>query len=372
MRRNQIILFTIFLVLTALIYMVLKMNKKEYSKSIKEEEKTVFVPVREVKNVTRFMPLTSYGQISPNTELIVSFEVQGKLQQGQKQLKPGTTFSKGQILYKIDNEEAFYTLSARKSSLTNLILNALPDIEMDFPAERDKWVQFMNDLNPANILPELPKINSGKERMFLTSRNILAEYYNLRSAEARMSKYLYVAPFSGTVVEIYAEPGSIVNPGGQIAKIAKVGDYEVKVPIDLAELENFKALNLAEFHDASGTKVGVGKIIRISDVVNQQTQSADVYYSITPEKGQKIYHGSFVNVTIDRKAEQETMALPRTAVKDGKVNILTDDQINPKEVLIVGAKPDTVFVSGLSNGQVVVLEQVEDDRKGIHFKGVTR
>lgn len=372
MKRSQIILFALFLVLTGSIYGILKMNKKERVKSMKEEDKIVYVPVREVNNIVRLMPVTSYGQITPNTELIVSFEVQGKLIQGDKELKPGTKFSKGQMLYRVDNEEAFFSLSARKSALANLILSALPDIEMDFPSEKDKWMKFMNDLNPANILPELPRISSNKEKMFLTSRNIISEYYNLKSTEARISKYFYPAPFSGTVLEVYAEPGSIANPGGQIAKIAKVGNYEVKVPIDLKELENFKQQNLATFINSNGQKVGAGKIIRISDVVNQQTQSADVYYSINPLEGEKIYHGLFVSVSIDRKEEQASMALPRTAVKDDKVNVLVGSKIEPKNIKIVGAVPDTVFVTGLTNGQKVLLEQLEDNRADLEFKAVAR
>ena len=103
--------------------------------------------------------------------------------------------------------------------------------------------------------------------------------------EERLRKYTYTAPFDGTVVEIYAEPGSIVNPGGRIAKIAKTGDFEVKVPINTNLLERYRKEGTATFTNAKGTIVGTGKIIRVSDVINQRTQSADVYYSIQPAKG---------------------------------------------------------------------------------------
>ena len=372
MKRSQIILFAVFVVITGLIYITLASNKKEYSKKIKTEDKVKFVPVAEVSNKTRNMEVISYGQISPNTELVVSFEIQGRLQQGKKRLKAGVKFSKGEILYRIDNEEAVYSLSARKMSLSSLVLNALPDIELDFPSEKTKWVDFMNNVDPRKRLPDFPILKSKKEKMFVTSRNILSEYYNLKSTEARMEKYIYAAPFSGTVVEVYAEPGSIANPGGQIAKIAKTGDFEVKVPIDVSDLALYKEMKDAQFTDASGELIGTGRIIRVSDVINQQTQSADVYYSIKPSTEKTIYHGMFVNARIDREASKETMALPRTAVKNNSVKILKDKKLISKDILVVGQKPDTVFVTGLKNGQQVLLEQVGSVENGVIYEGVNR
>lgn len=372
MKRSQIILFAVFIVLTGIIYLTLSSNQKEYSKKTKTEKETVFVPVSKVANKMRHMEIISYGQITPSTELLVSFEIQGKLIKGNKTLKPGVKFSKGEMLFKVDNEEAFYSLSARKTNLANLVLTALPDIELDFPKEKNKWSNFMDDLDPGKLLPDFPTINSKKERMFLTSRNILSEFYNLKSTEARMEKYFYIAPFSGTVIEIYSEPGSIVNPGGQVAKIAKTGDFEIKVPIDLEDVDLYKSKNSAQFTNPKGEIVGAGKIIRISDFINQQTQSADVYFSITPVKGHKIYHGLFVNVKINKEAEKETMSLPRVAVKNGKVNVLKDQKIIPMDVLVVGQKPDTVFVTGLEDGLKVVLESVEQTREKVVFEGIER
>ncbi len=352
--------------------MALSANKKEYNKELKEEDTIVYVPVRQVKNKIASLTLTSYGQILPNSEVIVSVEVQGKLEKGALTLKPGVNFRKGQILYRVNNEEAFYALSARKSTLSNILLNALPDLELDFPSERNKWVNFLNALKPDSRMPELPTINSAKERGFLISRNFFAEYYNIMSQEARMEKYMYAAPFNGTVIAVYAEPGSIANPGGQIAKIAKTGDFEVKVPISMEDLELYKDNSIANFNDASGKFVATGKIIRISDVINQQTQSADVYYSIKANDGEQIYNGMYVNVSINKEAVKTTMTLPRVAVKNGKVNILENDQVNSQEIVIVGSIPDSVFVTGLRDGQQVLLEPLEKTDNKVTYKGISR
>lgn len=372
MKRSQIILFSVFIVLFGLIYLMLSRNKKDYKKDMKEGISTVYLPVREVNNEMRKLSLTSYGQITPNSEVIVSFEVQGKLEKGDLIMKPGSSFRKGQILYRINNEEAFYSLSARKSALSNIVLNALPDIEMDYPSERNKWTEFLAGLHPGKLLPELPRMSSSKERMFITSRNIITEYYNLKSQESRMEKYLFIAPFNGTVITTMLEPGSIANPGGQIAKIVKTGDFEVKVPIGMDDLEQYKNNSSADFTNAAGKLIAKGKIIRISNVINQQTQSADVYYSITALEGEKIYNSMFVNVSIHKEAEKETMTLPRVAVKNNAVKLLVGSKIVNKEIMIVGTKPDSVFVTGLENGQLAILEPILKEEKAVKFEGIIR
>lgn len=364
-------MLVVFLVISGLIYMALSANKKEYNKEVKEENTTAFVPVRKVENKLQSLSLISYGRILPNAEVIVSMEVQGKLLKGDVTMKPGTNFRVGQILYKVDNEEAFYSLSAQKTSLTNLVIGTLPEIEMDFPKELQKWEAFMKDVNPRYQLPDLPPMTS-KEMMFMTSRGIMTQYFNLKSQEARLEKYFFAAPFNGTVIETYAEPGSIANPGAQLAKIAKTGDFEVKVPIGMDDLETFRSKSQAEFTDANGKLVATGKIIRVSDVINQQTQSADVYYSIQAVKDESIYNGMYVNVSINQKEERETMTIPSAAVKDNQVQILENGKIKTRDVLVISKIPDSVYVTGLSNGEMILLERIDKVMDKFTYEGVER
>ena len=372
MKKNQIVLLAVFVLISALIFLRVNSNKKAPLKDLKEAKTTMFVPYATVKNAMRDLQLIAYGQISPNTELDVSFEVQGKLERGDFQLKPGVSFKMNQMLYKVNEEESFYTLSSRKTQLANLVIAAMPDIELDFPSERSKWLQFMDQLSPEKRLPELPGFRSQKERMFITSRNILTEYYAIRSLESRMEKYYYLAPFSGTVLEVFAEPGAVVNPGGRIARIAKTGEMEVKVPISLKNLATFRKEGEASFLDSEGKVIGKGKIIRVSEVINQRTQSIDVYYSIKALNEALIYNGQFVNVAIDQSARQESFAVPRTAVKDNAVHLLVNEKLVSREITVIGTKPDTLFVIGLNNGEQLVLEHFEPAAEIKTFKGIKR
>jgi hypothetical protein len=372
MKRNQIIILGILFLVFAAIFIYIKSKKKTVDKPLKEAQTIVYLPVRTVQNEEKEMQIISYGQVSSNAEIDIAVEVQGKLEQGAVYLKPGVKFAKGQVLYRVNNEEAYYTLSARKTQLANLVVGAMPDVELDFPTEKTKWLQFLENIQAGKRLPNLPDMNSSKEKMFMTAKGIIAEYYNIRSSEARMEKYVYIAPFSGTVLETYAEPGAIANPGTRLARIAKTNEFEVKVPISLENLGNYQKQGSVTFTNSDGLMVGTGSINRISDVINQQTQSVDVYYSIRPVNNHKIYSGLFLNVAINQKALTESIALPRMAVTEGKVNLLKNGEVIPREIKIVGNKPDSLYISGLMNGEKVILEKVEVNTKGKSFKGIIR
>lgn len=373
MKRSQLILLVLFVVISGAIYLALSSNKKDFVKEMKPEDNKVYVPIRTVQNKMRRVSIESYGQVNPNSEINISFEVQGKLMKGSVTMKPGMKFRKGQLLYRLNNADAAYTLKARKAGLTTLLVSCLPDIELDFPAERDKWVKFLNGLNPnADELPAFPETNSEKESLFIVGRNILTEYYSLKSLEEQLKKYAYHAPFSGTVIAVNAEPGAIASPGMVIARIAKTGNYEVKVPIAMEDLDKFKSQESATFKTASNEIIGTGKIIRISDVVNQQTQSADVYYSIRPNDGAQIYNGMFLTVTIPIQEVKNVMSIPRASMQKGKVLLLEKDKLIEREVIQVGEVPDSVFVTQLKDGEQLVLEQPETIETNKQYLGIKR
>lgn len=372
MKRNQIIILGILLLVFTLIFIAIASKKKPDGKEIKKEATTIFVPIKKVKNEKKELQIVSYGQVTPMAEIDVAVEVQGKLEKGSVRMKPGVKFSKGQLLYKINKEEALFSLSARKMQFSNLVLTAMPDIELDYFEEKDKWLNYMSNIKAFSPLPSFPTPATVKEKQFLSSRGIIAEYYNILSQEARLAKYSYRAPFSGTVLEVYAEPGAIANPGTRIARIAKTSDFEIKVPITLDNIENYQKKGSVEFYNSNDLLVGTGKINRVSDVVNQQTQSMDVYYNIRPLAGQKIYSGLFLNAAINQNVVSESITIPRMAVTNNKVNLLKNGKIIERTIVIVGTKPDSVYISGLENGENVILDKIELDKKGKTFKGITR
>ena len=94
MKKSQIILFTVLLVLSGTLYAIVLSNKKEETKEKKGVETQKYISVININNQKRSLTLSSYGQIVPFTELDIAFEIQGRLQKGDLRMKPGSIFSK--------------------------------------------------------------------------------------------------------------------------------------------------------------------------------------------------------------------------------------------------------------------------------------
>ena len=372
MKKNQIILIVVTLLFTGIIYFIVLYNKKEEIKETKGENTTKYVSVQVIQNQKRSLKTFSYGQILPYTELDVAFEIQGKLEKGAYDMKPGRKFKFNELLYKINSEEMYFTLSARKTQLANLLINVMADIELDYPNESEKWNEFLEKISPAGFLPQFPQFQSDKEKKFITAKGIYTEFLNIKSLEARMTKYLFMAPFNGFVVDIYAEPGSIINPGTRIAKIANADHMEVKIPIPLDLFEKFKEKGSVKFLNSENEAIGTGSILRVTNLVNQNTQSIDVYYSIKPFKNTSIISGQHLTAEIDNLISESMCAIPSTAVKKNQVFILKNAQFEKKSVKILGSKQDSLFVDGLNDSDTLILEYNEPNKKIKKYIGIER
>ena len=336
------------------------------------KEKLVYVPVLEVDNKRRNFFLESYGQLNAGQTLDLAFEVSGKLKEGTLRLKSGVRFSKGQLLYEVDAEEARFALSARKSSFISVLVQVMPDIKMDYNDEFSTWESFMSSIDIKKPLPELPNAKSKKLNLLLNQRNIFAEYNNIKSQELRLEKHKYYAPFSGTVTDVYLEPGSIVNPGVRIASVLRTGDYELKIPIRMEDLSMYQQKGTVEVLDVSGNRVGTARLSRISDVVNRMTQSLDAFFSIEPVSGSSLFNGMYVHIKMNKESYDEVMALPFLAVKNNTVRILKDGSIVEVPIEIVASFPDTLLVRGLKNKAQVLINSSELIADSVKVVGIPK
>lgn len=369
MKTRQIVILVVFLGLLALIYFPI-MNKEDVKKDDTKKLEQNYIPVYEAFNKPQIEHLDSYGQIVGVAQFDVTMKVQGEIDRDNRLLKTGMTFKKNEILVKIDRTEALYNLLSRRSQFINLIANVLPDISIDLPTEEKKWRRYLSMISPTTALPSLPAINGDREKLLINGRNITAEYYGIKSAESQIEEYFYVAPFNGVIVESFVEPGSMISPGTRLFTISKNDDFEVKAPINIEEVENYKNVENVYFTSSSGDTIGKGNLLRTSPKINTQTQSVDAYFSLKEAKNPII--GSFVNVTITSKVIDESVVLPEIAAQNNYVQLLNDSIISRKKVEILGTKTDSVFVKGIEDGELIVLQPVENYSDSAKYVGIKR
>ena len=118
-----------------------------------------------------------------------------------------------------------------------MVANLLPDIKNDFSSEYDKWVDFINEIKLNDPLPQMPAWKTNKEKIFISSRNVLTDYFSIKALEEQLNKYMVYAPFSGVITDVYATDFSVVNPGTKIMRVVETNNFEIAVPIPSDQLK---------------------------------------------------------------------------------------------------------------------------------------
>ena len=361
MNRRQLV---IVLVLSGIIVLIISLIMGNFKPS---EERTFsndipikYVKTQQVLNDTISAFISGYGRLNSYRNVNISSEVSGRLLEGNIELKEGATFKKGQVLFSINPEDATYSLKSRKSSFINLLVTALADLKIDFPAAYDKWYSFYESIAIDQSLPSLPEINSTKEKTYLAAKNVLSEYYSIKADESRLKKYTTYAPFNGAIVSVMAQPGTTVNAGSGIAQIIQQDLLEVNIPVDVDDFHLIKVGQLVELTDKNNQQLAPAHINRIGSNINQTTQTVDVYAKLmTTSSDYAVVDGMYVNANIVTGDLFNVVELPRRGLIDqNNVYVLQDSQLVKHPIIIEKSNDQSVIVSGLKTGTIVVIEPV--------------
>ncbi len=327
----------------------------------------LFVKTEKVAYTTNEVKIIETGRLSSQQTVDLSAEVQGQILPGEVILKEGTKFKKGALLIKIFDEEARNNLKASKSRFMNGIASILPDIRIDFPESFQKYQDFFNSLKIDQPLPELPKLDSDKEKVFLASRNVLNDYFNIKSAEVRLSKYHLYAPFDGTFTMVYLEPGSVANPGSRIASMIRIDKLELEVPVRIEDAYWINVGDQVQVSTKDRKIQWTGKVVRKSDFMDPSSQTITLYVALSQEKDKSLYQGQYLMAEFATKTLENSMEIPRNAIfnKD-KVFTVEDGKLKGNKVEVLKSNETTAFITGLPEGLDLVVEPLVNAKEGFN------
>ncbi len=362
----NIIVIVVLFILTYLLYGMLG-GMGESPEEKEKEALKLYVKTEKVTYVENVAKIIETGRLSSQQSVDLSAEVQGEILPGNIVLREGTRFRKGDLLVHIFDEEAKNNLKASKSRFMNGLASILPDIRIDFPESYKKYQNFFDSVKIDKPLPELPELDSDKEKVFLASRNILNDYYSIKSAEVRLSKYKLYAPYNGTFTMVFLEPGSVANPGSRIASMIRTDKLEMEVPV---RIEDAYWINIGDEVNVS-TKDGhldwTGKVVRKADFMDPNSQSIALYLALAPEKDKPLYQGQYLRAEFASKTLENSMEIPRNAVfnKD-RVFTVVEGKLKENKVDILKHNETTVIFSGLPEGTDLVVEPLVNAKEGFN------
>ncbi len=326
----------------------------------------LFVKTEKVAYSNNTATITEMGRLASQQTVNLGAEVQGQILQGDVSLRAGTSFKKGDLLVRIFDEDARNNLKASKSRFLNSIAGILPDIKIDYPESFDKYMKFFNDVKINEPLPPLPEADSEKEKVFLASRNILNDYYSIKSAEVRLSRYKVYAPFDGTFTSVSLEPGSVANPGARIASMIRTDKLELEVPVRSDDAYWISEGDNVTVSTRDRHAKWTGKVARKSNFMDPNTQTITVYVSLNHEKGNPLYQGQYLRAEFSAIKLDQTMMIPRNAVfnKD-RVFTVEEGKLREHKIDIRRINETTVLFSGLPEGLDLVVEPLVNAREGL-------
>ena len=340
-------------------------NSKENRRPIpKKVVKTVFIDT--VKNGVVPIIISANGNLVAKNRVELYSEVQGVFKTGSKLFKTGQEYKTGQILIRIDASEYYASVQSAKSNLYNLITSIMPDLQLDYPEYFPKWQQYLADFDLEKTTPKLPKIDSDKEKYFITGRGIFSSYYNVKNLEQRLSKYTIAAPFSGILTEALVTEGTLVRAGQRLGEFIKTDVYELEVAISKTYADFLKVGEQVSLTNLNKTQEYIGKVIRINGRVDQASQTITAFIEVS---GDKLKAGQYLEANLNAKNEDDAIEIDRSLLLDNsQIYVVRDsilDVINVSPIYFTDKK---VVLKDVPDGETIVSRPVVGAYAGMLVK----
>lgn len=357
MRARQIILFIISLIILAGAYGAQKalMGAKKPQPRQEAGSSTKLVNTVKVVNGDVQSVIAVTGKLVAERRMELFAEVTGTLLSQQKVFKEGNTFAKGDILLRIDASEFRMSIVSQKSALLNSFTQLLPDLRLDFPDSYEKWTSYLKNFDIEGSLQSLPEITDEKEKYFLASRNILGQYYNIKSQEERLSKYSIKAAFDGIVTQSMIDPGTTVRAGQKLGEFIDPDTYELEVAVPLKDVGMLSLGDEVALISPDVLGSWNGKVKRISKKIDEATQTVRVFVGVS---GQGLREGMYLAGKVESELIPNAMQIARKLLIDGKVYLVTKDGLQQHKVEVVKYGEGTAIVQGLPDGADLLVDNL--------------
>lgn len=323
------------LVVVATLFGFSVLSKKKPSKPIKPPENAQPLIATTITLMPEKMPIEieTVGRLQAVDDIQVISEVSGKVEPGTYPFRAGVTFKKYQVMLSIDADQEQFTLYSQRSQFINQVTHLISEMTVDFPDRVSIWEDFLDHLNVQSPLPRLPKVDNKKEEKFLSAMQIYSQYYDIRSLEARLEKYMIRAPFDGVVVQASVNPGDIVSQSKVLGRFQSSQLFEVVASVALKELLFVTVGQKVTLFSPEMNQSWTGKIVRLVPKVEEGAQMASF---ITRVESNTLFDGMIVELKTTTKLVPKVFALPRGYVEGGRtVYIQEDSQVKAKQVHIL-------------------------------------
>lgn len=320
-----------------------------------------------------------FGHVQPRVETDLSFRTSGKV--AKRMVDVGVMVQKGQVLARIDQEDAALTLDAALQQQRQAEVDA---VQAANDAARFQRLVLDGSVGVADAERQQARSDAATARL---------EQMIKQAALARkqVGYAALLAPFDGVVTHIRFEEGQVVNAGQPVLGLARPNEHEIEVDVPESMAAKLKVWTARAQIGELGTQELPLRLREISPIASAQTRTYRARYAFTTKTPPvDLLMGMTAQVRLQQpgalpSAELPISALVMTASSNGGAeNLLGRDtpmvwvvdagsgalQIRP--VKLVSQTTNHVRVSGLVDGELVVSVGAQTLDAGLTVRPVQR
>ncbi len=310
-------------------------NKQKVDAKVYQKNPDILpiVEVQKASSRTLSEDLTLLGTFSPNREIDVLSEANGKVE--YVGVAKGQFIGEGHTIATLNADILQAQLTSAKASYNKAVLD----------------VNRLKAVTEVDALPksQLDQVELGKIQAE-TQINLLNK---------QISQTIIKSPFSGTVLMRMFEKGSVLSPGVPTIKLMDISTLKLMVNVPETDVFSLKiGQQFTVTTDAYPNKTFNGIVTVISNK-GDAAHNYEVEISV-PNSQTQLKAGMYGNVLLKRNSSNTSITIPRSAIlgsyKNEKVYVVKDNIAYLKNITISKTSGDFVQVTeGISEGEMVVI-----------------
>jgi RND family efflux transporter MFP subunit len=276
----------------------------------------------------------SQGAVQPQMRTVLTTEVGGKVVEMSPHFRPGSFFTEGELLVRVDPVNYETALVEAKAGLATAEA-MLVDEKAKAEQAVEGWKALGRTGQPGPMLTRAHQVAKAQA-------DVEAAKAQIRRAERDLERTELLAPYDGQVLRQAVDLGQVVNAGTDLGEIFGIDAVEVRLPVPEREMTYLK---MPEWHrgqerGVEGAEVRllaqaggkgslwVGRLVRVEGAVDEATRQTIAVARVDDPFGKRadgqapLKIGQFVEAEIVGTTLQDVLILPRTAVRAGNEIIL--------------------------------------------------
>lgn len=304
----------------------------------------------------------SQGHLVPLNEVEVRPQVAGRIR--SIHFREGDDVAAGQLLFTLDDSEAVAQLNRIRAQATQI------KTQME---EAERALRRANELVGTGYISA-----SSVDTLISNVKNLEAQrraaQADIEGARVQLGYTRIYATISAKAGAVGVHPGTLAQPGDALPLVTLLQFDPIGVEFELPE-QQLATLLSARQSDATrvslSTEEGTfvpGELIFVNNTVNTSTGTIRLKAAFS-NADHALWPGAFARVTLDAGVDRNAIVLPPQAVLEGPkghfvYNIDAGGKVTSHPVTVLRIQDQNAVVTGVANGERVVVEGNQDLRAG--------